>query len=64
MTEMFYWFEDQMRTTWKVDDILPRNYEYSITWDTIKVAFKRQYVPESAISMIRREWHALKFSRQ
>ena len=30
----------------------------------MKVLFKRQYVPEHAISVIHCEWYALKFSRQ
>jgi len=47
-----------------VDAIPPEEYNYNITWDAMKVLFKRQYVPERAISVIRREWYALKFSHQ
>jgi len=46
-----------------VDTIPPKDYNYNTTWDAVKVLFKRQYVPEGAISVIRREWYALKFNR-
>jgi len=46
-----------------VDTIPPKDYNYNTTWDTVKVLFKRQYVPKRAISVIRRKWYALKFNR-
>lgn len=64
MTEMFLWFEDRIKTVWKIDKVPPMDYDYGVTWNTIKVAFKYQYIPESAISVICREWHVLKFSHQ
>ena len=45
-----------------VDTIPPKDYNYNITWDAVKVIFKHQYVPEQAISIIRCECYALKFS--
>jgi len=45
-----------------VDTIPPKDYNYNTTWDAVKVLFKHQYVPEWAISVIRREWYALKFN--
>ena len=47
-----------------VDTIPPKDYNYNVTWDAVKILFKRQFVPERAISVIRREWYALKFNRQ
>jgi len=47
-----------------VDTIPSKDYNYNTTWDAVKVLFKRQYVPERAISVICREWYALKFNRQ
>lgn len=41
----------------------PENYNYGVTWESVKLLFKKQFVPESAISVIRKEWHALKFNR-
>jgi len=46
-----------------VDTIPPKDYNYNTTWDAVKVLIKCQYVPEWAISVIRYEWYALKFSR-
>jgi len=61
--KVFHWFENSMKKQ-GVDAIPPEEYNYNITWDDMKVLFKRQYVPEQAISVIRREWYALKFSHQ
>jgi len=51
---VFHWFENSMKKQ-GVDAIPPQEYNYNITWDDMKVIFKRQYVPERAISVIRRE---------
>jgi len=61
--KVFHWFENSMKKQ-GVDAIPPEEYNYNITWDDMKVLFKRQYVPERAISVICREWYALKFSHQ
>jgi len=47
-----------------VDTIPPKDYNCNTTWEALKVRFKRQYIPERAILVIRREWYTLKFSRQ
>jgi hypothetical protein len=62
-TKTFRWFEDTMKKE-GVDTIPPKDFDYKITWEAVKVLFKRQYVPERAISVIRREWYALRFTRQ
>jgi len=61
--KVFHWFENSMKKQ-GVDVIPPEEYNYYITWDAMKVLFKRQYVPKRAISVIRHEWYALKFSHQ
>jgi len=61
--KVFNWFENSMKKQ-GVDAIAPKDYDYKIKWDDVKVLFKRQYGPERAISVIRREWYALKFSHQ
>ena len=61
-TRAFHWFEDAM-TKLGVDSIPPESYEYRITWEGVRDAFKKQYVPESAVSVIRKEWHSLRFNR-
>jgi len=61
-TRAFQWFENAM-TKLGVNAIPPDNYEYGITWEQVREAFKKQYVPESAVSVIRKEWHSLKFNR-
>jgi len=61
--KVFHWFENRMKK--QIVDAIPlEEYNYNITWDDMKVLFKCQYVPERAISVIRREWYALKFSHQ
>jgi len=47
-----------------MDTIPPNDYNYNTTWDAVKVLFKCQYIPERAISVIRRERYTLKFSCQ
>jgi len=61
-TKVFHWFEDSMKKQ-GLDTIPPADYDYRITWDAVKILFKRQFVPERAISVIRREWYTLKFNR-
>ena len=47
-----------------MDAIPPEEYNYKIIWDTMKIVFEYQYVPERAILVIRREWYTLQFSCQ
>jgi len=47
-----------------VDAIPPEEYNYKIAWDAMKILFKRQYIPEWAISVISCERYALQFSCQ
>jgi len=54
-TKVFHWFENCMKKQ-GVDTIPPKDYNYNTTWDAVKVLFKHQYLPECAISFIRREW--------
>ena len=61
-TRAFNWFENAM-TKLGVNSIPLDNYEYGITWKNIREAFKKQYIPELAVSVIRKEWHSLKFNR-
>lgn len=46
-----------------VDTIPPATHDYGITWAAVRTAFKKQFVPEVAISVVRNEWHALKFNK-
>jgi len=61
--KVFHWFKNCMKKQ-GVDTIPPSDYNYNTTWDTVKVLFKCQYIPEWAISVISREWYTLNFSRQ
>jgi hypothetical protein len=61
-TKIFGWFKNEMSRR-GVETIPPDDYDYGITWTAVKTAFKKQFVPEVAISVIRNEWHALKFSK-
>ena len=61
-TRAFQWFENAMRKL-GVSSIPPDNYEYGITGEQVREAFKKQYVPESAISVTPKEWHSLRFNR-
>jgi hypothetical protein len=61
-TKIFRWFEPTMQKR-GVDSIPPKEYDYGVTWASVKTLFKSQFVPESAISVIRKEWHMLKFNR-
>jgi len=58
----FRWFELEMSR----HDILTiplANHDYGITWKSVKAAFRVQFVPVVAVSVIQKQWHALKFSR-
>jgi len=61
-TRVFRWFEDAMRKR-GVETIPPRDGDYGVTWESVRTSFRKQYVPESAISVIRKEWHALRYNR-
>jgi len=61
--KVFHWFKNSMKKQ-GVDTIPPKEYNFNIIWDAMKVLFKCQYVPERDISVIRCEWYALKFSHQ
>jgi len=61
--KVFQWLENCMKKQ-GLDTIPPKDYNYNTTWDAVKVLFKHQYVQEQAISVFRREWYTLKFSRQ
>jgi len=55
-------FENEMKRR-GVDRIPPADHDYGITWAGVRTAFKKQFVPEIAISVVRNEWHALKFNK-
>jgi len=61
-TKIFGWFENEMKRR-GVDRIPPADHDYGITWAAVRTAFKKQFVPEVAISVVRNEWHALKFNK-
>jgi hypothetical protein len=58
----FRWFELEMSRR-GIDTIPPANHDYGITWKSVKVAFRAQFVPVVAVSVVRKQWHALKFNR-
>jgi len=45
------------------DRIPPADHDYGIIWAVVRTAFKKQFIPEVAISVVRNEWHALKFNK-
>jgi len=59
--KIFPSFEMEMKER-EVDTIPPTNSDYKIKWAVFKV-FKEQFVPEVAVSVVRNEWHALKFNK-
>ena len=61
-TKIFGWFENEMKRR-GVNRIPPADHDYGITWAAVRAAFKKQFVPEVAISVVRNEWHALKFNK-
>jgi hypothetical protein len=40
--------------------IPPANHDYSITWKTVKAGFRTQFIPVTAVSVFRKQWHVLK----
>jgi len=61
-TKIFGWFENEMK--WRgVNRIPPADHDYGISWAAVRTTFKKQFVPEVAISVVRNEWHALKFNK-
>ena len=59
-TKIFRWFEASMQQR-GVPAIPPAEHDYGITWVSVKSAFKKQFVPEVAVSVVRKEWYALNF---
>lgn len=59
--KIFRWFEKEMKER-DVEAIPPTDNDYKIKWGAMKRVFKEQFVPEVAVSVVRKEWHALKFS--
>jgi hypothetical protein len=60
--KIFRWFEKEMKER-DVETIPPTDNDYKIKWVEMKRVFKEQFVPEVAVSVVRKEWHALKFSK-
>ena len=58
----FRWFELEM-SRHGILTIPPANHDYGITWKSVREAFKAQFVPVVAVSVVRKQWHALKFNR-
>jgi len=58
----FRWFELEM-SRHDILTIPPANHDYGITWKSVKAAFRAQFVPVVAVSVVRKQWHTLKFSR-
>jgi len=61
-TKIFGWFENEMKRR-GVNMIPPADHDYGITWAVVRTAFKKQFVPEVASSVVRNEWHMLKFNK-
>jgi len=45
-----------------VPAIPPAEHDYGITWVSVKSSFKK-FVPEVVVSVVRKEWYALKFNK-
>jgi hypothetical protein len=60
--KIFRWFELEM-SRHDIFTIPPANHDYGITWKTVKAAFRTQFVPVTAVSVVRKQWHALKFNK-
>ena len=58
----FRWFKLEM-SRHDILTIPPANHDYGITWKSVKAAFRAQFVPVVAVSVVRKQWHTLKFSR-
>ena len=61
-TRIFRWFEASMQQR-GVPATPPAEHDYGITWVSVKTAFKKQFVPEVAVSVVRKEWYALRFNK-
>jgi len=62
LVKIFQWFEKEMQER-EVDTIPPTDSNYKTKWADFKKVFKEQFVPEVAVSVVRNEWHALKFNK-
>jgi len=60
--KIFRWFQTVMKKR-GLAAIPPADNDYGITWTEFKTLFKEQFVPEVAVSVVRKEWHALRFNR-
>jgi len=60
--KIFCRFENEMKER-EVNTIPPTDSDYKIKWADFKMVFKKQFVPEVAVSVVRNEWHALKFNK-
>jgi len=60
--KIFRWFQTVMKKR-RLAAIPPADNDYGITWTEFKMLFKEQFVPEVAVSVVRKEWHALRFNR-
>jgi hypothetical protein len=59
----FRWFEKEMKDR-EVETIPPPGHDYGFKWSDLKTAFKEQFVPEVAVSVVRKEWHELRFNEK
>jgi hypothetical protein len=60
--KIFRWFQTVMKQR-GLAAIPPTDNDYGITWTAFKTLFREQFVPEVAVSVVRKEWHALRFSK-
>jgi len=60
--KIFRWFQTVMKKR-GLAAIPPADNDYGITWTEFKTLFKEQFVPDVAVSVVRKEWHALRFNR-
>jgi len=60
--KIFHWFQTVIKKR-GLAAIPQVNNDYGITWTEFKMLFKEQFVPEVTVSVIRKEWHSLRFSR-
>jgi hypothetical protein len=60
--KIFRWFQALMAQR-GLTAIPPEDNDYGITWTAFKALFREQFVPEVAVSVVRKEWHALRFSK-
>jgi len=60
--KIFQWFKKEMKER-EVATIPPTDSDYKIKWADFNKVFKEQFVLEVAVSVVRNEWHALKFNK-